>query len=53
MPKKGWKNIGVKEELVNQVKAHLKKKENGKLFPRSVQKFVMEAIGEQIEKEKS
>lgn len=50
---KGWKNVCLKEQIVADVREHLKEKEKGKVFPRSLPKFITEAIENQIAKEKS
>jgi hypothetical protein len=52
LAKKGWKVVGLKEEVVIDVRQYLKEKEKGKFFPRSVPKFITEAIENQIAREK-
>lgn len=53
LAKKGWKNVGLKERVISHVQEHLKVKDRGKAFPRSIPKFITEAIENQIEKERS
>jgi hypothetical protein len=53
LTKKGWKNVCLKEQTIADAREHLKEKEKGKVFPRSLPRFITEAIENQIEKEKS
>ena len=44
MPGKGYRNVGLREEVIQKIERHLKKSEIGKLFPRRVSTFIHEAI---------
>ena len=43
--------MGVKDTLVAEVEKHLKKVEKGKLYPRTIPRFIAEAIQNQLERE--
>jgi hypothetical protein len=53
LAKKGWRNVGIKDKVISQVKEHLKVKDRKRAFPRSVPRFITEAVENQIEREKT
>jgi hypothetical protein len=52
LPKKGYKVVTLKEELVTNVRKHLKEMDKGKFFARTIPKFITEATVKQIERER-
>ncbi|MHB1868775.1 MAG: hypothetical protein ACYCPP_07510 [Nitrososphaerales archaeon] len=45
------KNVGLSDAVIARVQEHLKKTEGGKIYPRTVPRFIVEAIESQIERE--
>ena len=51
MVSKGWRSVSLNEEVIMSIENHLKKSERGKHYRRSVPKFIVEAVQNQMAKE--
>ena len=44
--------VGLRDVVIARVQEHLKKTQRGKVYPRTVPRFIVEAIESQIERER-